>query len=525
MSAIQEEVLIKIAADVSSLKAGMSQASAEMQKGGQSAKQMESGMGALTERLKTLNVNFGGVGINVGHAATQLGKAKTAMQAATVSTRAFGMALAATGIGLIVVAIGTLIAAFKSTQEGTDRLNRVIVPLKSAMQALWGVIQNISLALSDKLVKAFRDPRQAIIDLGEAIKQNLINRVQGLLDGFAAVGRGIKALFKGDIEGAKQAAIDFGKATVQAVTGVTDALEKGRSAYAEFLNEFKRGTTAGKEIQRLQEAIEKAELKAIVRRAELNVLLREGERIATDTTLSDKERLAALEQARGAAREIVAIEQNILDLKAKQITAQNALNDTSREDERALKEKQAAIIEQNALLAQQERSFNRIGRSIKDSGDLIENMPEFEMIDLGFSDEEVDAISENFADIGAQYDLLAQKMNQTAAAAEMFAGMIAGTVGEAFEVLFDKTKGFEDFADAVQKSMQRLIRQLVEAAVKALVLSSILKTLPGFGAAMGGATSFGSLMSGGMGMNSGSFRIRGNDLLTLNNQSANNQFR
>ena len=48
----------------------------------------------------------------------------------------FKFALASTGIGLIVVALGSLVAAFKSTEEGNDKLTKGLNVVKSVINNL-----------------------------------------------------------------------------------------------------------------------------------------------------------------------------------------------------------------------------------------------------------------------------------------------------------------------------------------------------------------------------------------------------
>jgi len=67
---------------------------------------------------------------------------------ATGATKLFKIALISTGIGAIVVLIGSLVAAFLSTQEGIDMVNKVIKPLQFAFQRIIGVFQKVATALA-----------------------------------------------------------------------------------------------------------------------------------------------------------------------------------------------------------------------------------------------------------------------------------------------------------------------------------------------------------------------------------------
>ena len=107
-----------------------------------------------------------------------------ATNASTGSLGKLKIALISTGIGAIVVVIGLLIAAFLSTQRGADAVTRTLEPLKAILSSLIGVFQD----LSTDIVDAFKNPQQALKDLGKAILDNIVNRftaVGVILDGIA----------------------------------------------------------------------------------------------------------------------------------------------------------------------------------------------------------------------------------------------------------------------------------------------------------------------------------------------------
>ena len=116
----------------------------------------------LTEELKRLEKQTGDTRRNVGNysegvkeALMQTGafgnqfallaRAQTAWNAIVAlsngALKSFRIALISTGIGAIVVAIGSLIAAFASTQQGVDTLNKFLKPLQFAFQRLIGVFR------------------------------------------------------------------------------------------------------------------------------------------------------------------------------------------------------------------------------------------------------------------------------------------------------------------------------------------------------------------------------------------------
>ena len=95
---------------------------------------------------------------------------------------------------------------------------------------------------------AFSDPKQAVLDLWDAIKENLLNRVEGLIKGYTAVGKVLKGAFSLDWDTIKEGASDFGTAMIQATTGLNEAQQAAVvSGFKEFANDVKDATVAAVE--------------------------------------------------------------------------------------------------------------------------------------------------------------------------------------------------------------------------------------------------------------------------------------
>ena len=85
------------------------------------------------------------------------------------------VSLIATGIGAIVVAVGALAAAFLSTQEGIDKLNSVLVPLKAVFDGLLGIAQKLSKGLfkivSGDITEGWNEMADAVSNLGDQMSE------------------------------------------------------------------------------------------------------------------------------------------------------------------------------------------------------------------------------------------------------------------------------------------------------------------------------------------------------------------
>ena len=77
------------------------------------------------------------------------------------------------------------------------------------MAIIGSVTGNLVTMLSDlgeKIISVFTDPKQALIDLKDAIIENITNRITSLIETFGFLGSAIKKVFEGDFSGAMDSA-------------------------------------------------------------------------------------------------------------------------------------------------------------------------------------------------------------------------------------------------------------------------------------------------------------------------------
>ena len=133
------------------------------------------------------------------------------------SVDAVGTSLKAMGIGLIV-------AAFVQLKDMLGRNQVVMDTVTTATEALNFIFQkliNSAIDLGKRMTSAFEDPQQAVINLWNIIKQNIADRINGLIDTFGALGNVIRSAFSRDLEGLKQGLSDAAVGFTQMATGMT----------------------------------------------------------------------------------------------------------------------------------------------------------------------------------------------------------------------------------------------------------------------------------------------------------------
>lgn len=236
----------------------------------------------------------------------------TSNTATNASVRSLGvlkLALIATGIGAIVIAVGLLAAAFLSTQRGADALTRTLEPLKAMFQGIIGVVQD----LATDIVDAFKNPQQALKDLGKAILDNIVNR-------FTAVGVILDGI----------ANRDFSKITnglVQMTTGVENVNGKLKVG-VDFL---KKQADIGKQIAEKSIQLEKSQnnlndLKNKYEDKERALLL-----ISKDTSRSFKERAAAANEIIKITEQYAVEEAKVKQIEIDRLKLQQSLKDVKRQ--------------------------------------------------------------------------------------------------------------------------------------------------------------------------------------------------
>lgn len=231
----------------------------------------------------------------------------TAMAGASAALKIFRLALISTGIGAVVVALGSLITFLATSKEGIDAVTAVTRPLQAIFSSLIGVVQNVG----SSLLNAFKNPKKALSDLADFVKQNLINR-------FTAFG----TILKGIIE------LDFKKVTngvLQAGTGVvnlTDKISKAAGATGKFLEESAK---KGAEIDKLQKQIEKNEI--AYQRAQIKTqdLIDQQLLISKDTSKSFAERAKASNEIIRLTGQLSKQEEGIIQSKIKVLKLEQSM--------------------------------------------------------------------------------------------------------------------------------------------------------------------------------------------------------
>ena len=268
-------------------------------------------------------------------------------------------AIIATGIGALVVVLGSLIAYFTSTQEGINKVNRVLTPLKVVFQTLIGVVQNFG----KYLLEAITHPKQMLIDLLDFLKGQFMNRLTGMIDVFKGIGK----IITGDIkEGIKQ----VGEAAAQTVTGVENVVGKVKDAGKAMSDTIDEAVKRGQRIEEINQKLSSSEADFIQQTAELKQLFKEQNMIAEDTTKTFAEREEAAKKSIEIQKQINKLAEDRNGLEQELLNLKFASNDTSDADRAELARKKAELAEQAAArieaITTQNNKVNTIRKAAND---------------------------------------------------------------------------------------------------------------------------------------------------------------
>jgi len=235
--------------------------------------------------------NFGAFGLTLGGVKTAFGKVIPTAKALFSSIK---IGLISTGIGAFVVLIGSLVSYFTNTKKGAELLQQGL----AGMGAVVSVITDRFSALGELMVNAFSNPKQAIADLWTALQKNIVNRFNGLIKQFSALGTVMQGVFDLDMDKIKQGTEDYASAVVQVATGFDEIQQKNiADTFKGITKEINEETKAAIRLEKEFQRIKDAERDFGVERAKTNQEIAKARLLAEDENLTIQERIKHLETA------------------------------------------------------------------------------------------------------------------------------------------------------------------------------------------------------------------------------------
>lgn len=284
--------------------------------------------GAQTEASKSKGA-FASFGDSLGNLPGPLGGIISGIGGMTKAALAF----IATPIGLIIagiaLALKALISYFKGSEEGQDKLNKIMMIFKVIIGNIGDLIQKVGKWIYEAVSK----PKETIIELGNLIKENLINRFTA----FGVIGKAIAKIFSGDF---KQGFKDLANGAIQAGTGISNAIDKfGKMAnsikntISDLVDETKREIEIAKRLADQQANLDKYTRNSMVQEAKDRLAL---SRLKNELDDKDKNngqaRLKIIDEENALLDGISQRNLNIAKQKYQIKVTQDSLSNSTKED-------------------------------------------------------------------------------------------------------------------------------------------------------------------------------------------------
>jgi len=278
---------------------------------------------------------------------------KTGIKGATAGFKGLKGAIAATGLGALLIALTSLFAYFKNSEEGSRKLAIAM----EALGIITGKVMDFFASLGEKIVWAFTSPKEALTSFMNLVKENVINRFEGLLELLPKLGTAISLLFQGKFKEAGKTAADAVGKVVLGVEDVTDKVASATESVIEFgktvVTEVKEAVEVATKLVDQFRGIRDEQQKLIVENALLNKEMETQQKIAEDTNRTYDERKEALErvgEAQVKLAENLARQAKLEEDNLKLAISQESNYKKREELEDSLAEKTAARIDAETAL-------------------------------------------------------------------------------------------------------------------------------------------------------------------------------
>jgi hypothetical protein len=289
-----------------------------------------------------------------------------------------GLKTIASGVGvftIIALALDKLKELFQSNQKVVDTFNIAFEALSIAFNDFFNFISKNVGAVSGFFKKIFDDPLASVKALGNAIKDNIIERVKSALEVFGFLGKAMKKLFAGDFKGAIDEVKNAGSEFVDVLTGVDNSVEKaseviseGVTALTEYTKSTVEAATANVELKK------QAELAAVANQGLIEKYDLQAESLRQ---IRDDERLSIEERKKANDELLLVLDQQEKAMLSNAQISLRAAQAELKKDKNNIEFKKAVMEAENELAAVRAQVAGF--RSEQQANDLALSKEELEM--------------------------------------------------------------------------------------------------------------------------------------------------
>ena len=333
-------------------------------------------------------------------------KAQKGVSGIGTAFKGIGTAIKAAGIGLVVGLLAKLMEVFSKNQTVLDNFNTAMTALEIAFNDLFNFLSNNIGTITDFFKDIFENPKQSLIDFGDAIKDNLIERFMSLLDVFGFLGKALKELMDGEFGNALSTVKQAGVEMVDVFTGVDNSVEKVKETITKTTTAIIDYTKATTDQAAAITASAKAAIFADAEFQKLNAqFLKDAElqrQIRDDETKTFAKRIEANNKLKETLEEQEKLQRKQVEIAINAAQAQVDLNDS---DENKL----ALLVAQNAELELEETITGQLSEQktnqVSLEKELLETQKELRA-------EGLSGLERELQDLQDAYDLKIQMANK-----------------------------------------------------------------------------------------------------------------
>jgi len=363
-----KDVIVKLTVDSSDAKKGIDDVT-------KSTKKLDEEVGDVNKSTNNLG---GSIDTMTGGALAGFKKFAGGLKTIALGFRTIGGAIAASGIGLIVITIAALTAAFKGSEEGQNKFAKIM----GVIGAVTGNLVDLLADFGELVISAFENPKQAISSFANLIKENIVNRFEGIVELIPQLGKAITLLFKGEFSEAGKVAGDAVAKVTLGIDDMSGKIKAATEATKDFIDQnIKEGNAAAKVADQRAKA-DIIERSLLVRRANAEREIAKLRLKAKDlNNVSASERQAALKEVLNIQDGLAESEVEIATLRSQAQTAENGFARSTKENLLEEERLKAAVIAVETKRIDQKRQIqreltaaeNEINRAAKEAQKILDD--------------------------------------------------------------------------------------------------------------------------------------------------------
>ena len=254
----------------------------------------------LEAKVDKAQKDLDGVAKSVQRIDDNLEEVKDTTGGVAKGVKGIGNALKAAGIGLAVAAFAKLAEVFNQNQKVADAFNTTFEVLSLAFNDFFKFLDSNVGTVIDYFKGLFENPVQSLKNFGQAIVDNVIERVKSALDALGFLGDAVVKVFSGDFAGAAESAKNAGKELFDVVTGVNNTFDKVAEIVPTVVSSITDYAKSTVEAARATVDLNKqAEVAAVINQGLIEKYDRQAEQqrqIRDDESKTIEERIAANER-------------------------------------------------------------------------------------------------------------------------------------------------------------------------------------------------------------------------------------